>query len=158
MRPRQNFNCRHALADWIAQSADFNALITITLKQGLADQAKSHGLTTIKQEHCIHTAWLFRDRLSRKVHRRPKYQSSMPFAAFVEGDDVKRLHLHIMTACPNELAFEKFRMAVCAAAENLDWVHDRIDTRPITYGHSVYVANYCLKTGVDAFLPQASRL
>jgi hypothetical protein len=38
----------------------------------------------------------------------------------------------------------------------LSWVHNRIDTRPISYGRPEQVVNYCLEEGTDAFLPEAS--
>lgn len=157
MQKDQLFYYRSELASWICQATNFNVFVTLTLKQGLVENGYFRSL---KRDDCVRTAWLFRDRLTQKIigKTRRRRGEKIPIAAFVEGDNVTRLHLHFVATRPTEMTLERFQMAVCSAAVKLDWIHDRIDTRPITYNTAEAVVRYCLETGTDAFLPEASCL
>ena len=158
MRPQRFLNNRVGLANWICGSANFNTFITLTLKQGLLDDTFRGQIRPIRREDCVKTAWLFRDRLTRKVLPSTRHGERLPLAAFVEGGEFQRYHLHIVAERPATMMFEQFSIAVCRATKNLSWVHNRIDTRPISYGRPEQVVNYCLEEGLDAFLPEASCL
>ena len=160
MRPQRFLNNRVGLANWICGSANFNTFITLTLKQGLLDDTFRGQVRLINRDDCVRTAWLFRDRLTQRLLRSSRRRGGprLPLAAFVEGGDVKRFHLHFVVARPDETTITRFRTAVCHVTEKLDWVHDKIDTREILYACPEAVVRYCLKEGTDAFLPEASRL
>ena len=160
MRPQRFLNNRYDLTQWICASARFNTFITLTLKQGILDDTFRGLITPIGRDDCVKTAWLFRDRLTRKVlhSTRLRHRERLPLAAFVEGGEFKRYHLHIIAERPAAVTFERFAGAVCQVTENLPWVHNRIDTRPLTYGRPECVVNYCLEEGTEAFLPEASCL
>jgi hypothetical protein len=160
MRPHRLFDNRYDLANWISGSANFNTFITLTLKQGLLDDTFRGQVRPINRDDCVKTAWLFRDRLARKVlhSTRLRHGERLPLASFVEGGDFQRFHLHIVVERPAAVTFLRIASAACQVTENLPWVHNRIDTRPIDYGCPEWVVNYCLEDGTDAFLPEASCL
>lgn len=83
----------------------------------------------------------------------------IPFAAFLEGDSITRAHLHLLLQTRAEDSdLTNLKMLVCKIASKLECVYKEIDVQLITYGKPVFVAKYCLKTGTDAFLPNASFL
>lgn len=47
-------------------------------------------------------------------------------------------------------------MAFIETAQKLDWVRPQIDIKPINPGERRKVVSYCLKSGHDAFIPEAS--
>ncbi|MBS0536380.1 MAG: hypothetical protein JSR72_20200 [Proteobacteria bacterium] len=153
-------NTKHQFSDWLCSRADFDTLVTLTLKQGLPSGVVGAPIK-IDQRVCEHTATLFRDRMSKKLLGNSKVRAGhlIPFAAFMEGDSVIRKHLHLMMqthAQGSDLI--NLKRLVCKIAAKLDWVYNEIDVQLIRYGKPEFVANYCLKTGTDAFLPRASFL
>lgn len=83
----------------------------------------------------------------------------IPTASFLEGDSITRKHLHfILQTSEARVSGLRLNIAIAKSAYNLEWAYKIIDVRPITYGRPAFVAEYCLKTGTDAFLPEASFL
>lgn len=154
------YKAKALFADWICSHADFDTFITLTLKQAIPCNTYRGQLVPINRDACVKTAMIFRDRLSRNFlgTGRVRAGNRLPFAPFVEGNQLVRTHLHFVTAKPQSVSLTDFRMEVCKVANILEWTHRHIDTRPITYGKPEFVVNYCLKTGTDAFLPEAAFL
>ena len=148
------------LADWICKGGDFDTFVTLTLKQGLPCDTFVAALRANHPRHVREVATIFRDRLSVILGSgRIRGGHKLPVAAFVEGDEFTRTHLHFLVQKPSDAVdLMHFRMAVCCVASKLTRARGRIDIRPITYGSPTFVAEYCLKTGTDAFMPEASFL
>ena len=160
MNRTETYKAKTQLADWICSHADFDTFITLTLKQGLLCKTYRGRIVPISRGECIKTARIFRDRLSRRFLGvgRVRAGHRLPIVAFAEGNQFIRTHLHLVMEKPKSVSLTDFRMEICAVANILEWTHHRVDTRPITYGKPEFVVNYCLKTGVDALLLEASFL
>lgn len=160
MNRTEFYKARNAFADWICSHSDFDTFITLTLKQGLPCSTYRGRIVPISRGDCIKVARIFRDRMSRTYLGvgRVRGGHRLPIAAFVEGNEFIRMHLHFIAKKPTNTTLTDFRMAICQVAHKLEWAHDRVDTRPITFGKPEFVANYCLKDGTDAFLLEASSL
>jgi hypothetical protein len=156
-------NYRSARASWKDWLADrtLNVLVTVTLKQGLANEPSSW--VRLTPEDCVRTGWLLRDRVTKAVLGSARYRRGerFPFLTFLEGGAEKRFHLHICAAVPSNVPVETFKAAFADVAAKLDWVHRGLDFRDaneVNLANSLRLMNYTLKEGTDAFLPEASSL
>lgn len=160
MLQKKSFKNERVLSDWICSQADFNWFITLTLKQGLPTRNGSY--VPLIEKHCIHTARIFADRLTKKVLGSGRVRSGhrVPIAVFLEGDGrVLRKHLHFVAACPDsDMSPIWFKSEINRVSSKLEWAYDVHDVRPIAYGRPEFVTNYCLKAGTDSFRPEASHL
>ena len=133
---------------------DCDVFATVTLKQAdrnLLGQAHYLG----GSDH-LNAAWFIRDRLRKKLPNRSKPCTFLPF---LEGEsEIKRYHLHILTQKPVLMPFEEYAEKFRSVAMKACAVYNEIDIRPIVPGSYLQVLKYSLKTGVDAFLPEASFL
>src|SRR5450755_3080626 len=98
MATQSAINLRNDTVRYITRNANFNAFVTLTLKQVMIDDTSSGRIVPIRREDCVRTAWLFRDRLTQRLLRTGRRRAGhrVPIAAFVEGGDVKRFHLHFL--------------------------------------------------------------
>ena len=108
----------------------------------------------LQPENVRKTAWLLRDRFTKKLIGKGK---RLPFLVFVEGkDSYKREHIHIITVKPKNISLLKFDEVFQKTASKLDWVHNEIDIREIEPQTQRRVISYSLKEGVGALIPEAS--
>ena len=153
---------KNELFEWLSGGHNYQYFVTLTLKKAIyGEQGTWHNIT---RQDCNTTAWLFRDRLLKKIIPSVAYRNGQRtgFLAFIEGgQDTKRPHIHIVAQCPIEVSEERFRFVVSQICTRLDWVHDRIDVRKIEdiegSGTRATIF-YSLKEGVGAFCSEASCL
>ena len=174
-RATQNVALKDALLKWL-EHPDLNTFITVSLKQAYSpfdereciremcaqvSSRRRHALThaswrPITTADVRKTGWLIRDRFTKAVFgaRSNRYR---PFLVFAEGDGaIKRRHLHIVSVRPLEMTPAEYERLFRAKTADLDWVHDQVDFRAIETGTDGKVRSYCLKEGLDAFVPEAS--
>lgn len=154
-----NKSLEQAYIDMILRR-DFNSFITVTLKQGLPVNSAAGTFRPLDDSECQRTAWYLRDRLNKKLVRKQAKQGySLPFAAFLEGDGhIVRTHIHILSACPSNWSWDNYTDVVRCTASKLDWVYRHVDIRPIQPDTQGIVIGYCLKSGVQAFIAEASSI
>ena len=140
------------MSKWLS-SPNLNVYCTVTLKQALPNDGGT--LTYIADCDIKRTAWLLRDRLFKATVGK-KRKDRFPFLVFSEGGKDKRYHLHIMTLLPLGMSLVEFQDIFRHKALKLKWVYDEIDVRPIAPATESRVVSYSLKTGLDAFIPEAS--
>ena len=147
------------LTKWL-YSKELNIFATVTLKKRIwtANSKGEYYLEPITKEHIQKTGWMLRDRVSKVLFgtRAFKNKKIPPFLVFTENDSDNRPHLHILASKPAGMASEECDNLFRTTAQNLDWVYDQIDIRPICPSDITKVILYSLKTGFDAFIPQAS--
>ena len=145
--------------DWL-DNYYLNVSSTVTLKQALMMPQKEgkYSLRSIQPDDMKKTGWLLRDRFLKKLFGTRNYKNKrLPaFLVFVEGDKFKRFHLHILTKKPAEISDLEFENIFKSTAWNLDWVYTEIKIKDITYNTPREVIKYDLKTGIDAFISEAS--
>ena len=144
---------------WLS-SPDLNVFATVTLRQSRATD--HHNRCWITTEDITRTAWLLRDRLTKKLlpAGAARRGDGITFLPFREGNGFeKRYHLHIVTTKPDLMAWEEYKAAFLSVASRLDWVYDEIDLRRLENHHQDEpnrVIAYSLKEGTDAFIPEAA--
>ena len=141
--------------DWLSK-CNCDIFATVTLKQALRNEHDNWH--RIQPESIKKTAWLLRDRVSKAVFGSSAFKKNKiaPFLVFTEGDSLKRHHLHIATQKPPNMETFEYETRFVKAARSLEWIYDQIDIRQIDYGSVEKVIAYSLKTGTEAFLPEAS--
>jgi len=145
---------------WMSKS-ELDVFVTVTLKKMLRDRfGNAHWMNAYEAER---TGEIMKDRVLRAL-RNSGFRDSraVPFYTFYEvspGD--QRPHFHIATKIPGGMEFNAYEDMFRATVGRLDWVHQEIDVRLITYGRRDMwqeVCSYGLKSGISAFLPSASNV
>ncbi len=122
-----------ALIQWL-DAPSLNVFATITLKQALPLGREGVRWQPITMGDVQRTAWIIRDRVSRKVFgRRFKYQ---PFLTFHHGggETDKRHHLHFVAYRPAAQSLGEYAEIFNKVGKHLIWVYEREDFRPIEPG------------------------
>ena len=149
------------LANWIG-SADLNVFATVTFKKRIwvPDSKNYFCLLPVTQENISKTAWIFRDRIMKKCHGTRAFSNKdlPPFLVFFERDKNDRPHIHILTSKPWNMSEQEYKNLFLSTVKNLDWVYEQIDLQFIGSQDISNVTLYSLKTGTDAFIPEASFL
>jgi len=151
---------RSAATKWLSKY-EMNVFITVTLKKTIF---YSHGaLTHIDRVEAEKTAGFIRDRFLQALSRSASIDSkTLPFFVFFESGFVSwNPHLHIGAMIPPNMDFKDYSKLFCDTVGRLHWVNEQIDIRPITYCNDEDwqgICHYSLKTGLDAFLPEASNI
>ena len=133
---------------------------TVTLRQSRISE--SGAIQWLKPEDVRKTAWLLRDRLNKRLlpSRLVKKGGGMTFLPFMEGDGFqKRVHIHLVTAKPEDMPWAEYRVMLLDVTRRLDWVYHEIDLRQIErpYENELSrVISYVLKEGTDAFIAEAA--
>ena len=150
---------KRELIDWL-DDKNLNVFVTVTLKQSelAPDKSGFYKHRPISPEDIRKTGWLIRDRVSKAVFGTRRYQNKSipPFLVFAEGDALKRQHLHILSNKPENLSEADYSDLFNSTAKKFSWVYDEIKILPISYNSAKSVISYSLKTGFDAFIPEAS--
>ena len=105
------------------------------------------------------TCKFLRDRSIKSIHGTPAYRSkSVPFLVFSEQCLDGREHAHILTLKPSHIDEEAFKNKFTSISNKNDWVHKQIDIQHLKQQRDdpQTVIGYALKTGFDAFMPNAS--
>ena len=143
-------------------SENINLFVTVTLKKAILYPDNSNYLSLIKinEENIRQVGWLLRDRVSKAIYgtRNFKNKKIPPFLVFTESDNDGRPHLHIITVKPVCMNDDEYKDIFINIAKKLDWVYEQIDIKNIKQGDISKVISYSLKTGFDAFIPQASHI
>jgi hypothetical protein len=145
--------------DWLAQ-LDLNTSITVTLKKAVEDERGYW--SPLDRHRLLVTACKLRDRFIRKLVGRANFDKGerLPFLVFYEvGQFDQRPHIHILTNKPDKFNDIEYRTHLTNTAIKLDYIYNHIQIQPIQYSQyssKDYALNYCLKTGTEAFLPEAS--
>lgn len=136
---------------WLSNS-NVDVFVTVSLKQARRNR---HGpWTRLQYEHIQKTGWLLRDRITKAAYGNG-IQS--PFLVFFEGNgDCTRFHLHIGAVKPPGMSFDEYATLFRQKAYRLDWVYKQIKILPIAPGTHANVIAYNMKSGVGAFIPEAS--
>jgi hypothetical protein len=156
---RQSRKGIEILRSWLS-SPDLNVFATVTLRQSRTSDGGDRRWITV--EDVSRTAWLLRDRLTKKLLPAGALRKGcgVNFLPFREGNGTeKRFHLHIVTSMPTNMSWEEYRATFFHVSSRLDWVYDEIDLRQIGgHGHDepYRVVGYSLKEGTDAFIPEAA--
>ena len=147
------------ICEWL-NSDQLNVFATITLKKSIWIQSfgGDYILQSITGEHIRKVGWLIRDRVSKMAYgtRAFKNKNIPPFLVFNEYDSSDRPHLHIIASMPICMDAFEYNTKFYSIANNLDWVYNQIDIRAIAKGEAIKVIRYSLKSGSEAFLPEAS--
>ena len=131
-----------------------NIFATVTLKQGLRICEGIY--RRIEDEDMLGIGIIIRDRLRKKL---PNRNVGYPFLPFKEkGAFDGRHHLHIIAKMPTTMPLEDYALRFLDSANRSCWTYKIMDIRPIRAGTELNVVNYCLKTGVEAFMPEAAYL
>ena len=148
------------IGNWLSDSLAPNCFATITFKQckhhdgGVREWINAEIAQTTCNELMLRCA-----RHMKKLIRAKSYDHPL-WATFIEnGHGEKRLHAHMAINLPTVVSFEDFSRVFGNLCARFDWIDDRIDIKNITVSEDrKRVIFYCLKEGVDAFQPNASRL
>ena len=147
------------IGNWLSDSLAPNCFATITFKQ-----CKHHdgGVREwINAEIAQNTCNELMLRCVKQTKKMNAGANDKPlWATFIEdGHGQKRLHAHMAINLPNVVSFEDFSRIFGDLCTRFDWIDDRFDVRRIEkIEDHKRVIFYCLKDGVDAFQPNASRL
>lgn len=154
------YDVKNAYIAWL-DSPHLNVFITVTLKQALP--SVNENWVRITDSDIVRTARILRDRFTKCITSTSAYRRKRRpgFLVFTEGDGlITRRHLHIVGEKPVDISPEEYDAAFRQTAARLEWVHQEIDIRPLTYRRGETEATgplrYALKNGIDRFLPEAS--
>lgn len=151
---------KFAATRWLSRG-DLNVFVTVTLKRSLMDP---HGaLRHMDGYEAERTGRIVRDRVLQAITRTGAANGrEVPFYVFFEtGVGNWHPHFHIVTSVPSGMTLDEYEAMFRAAVGRLHWVNEQIDFRAVTYLNDSDwqgVCHYSLKTGIDAFLPEASHV
>jgi hypothetical protein len=82
----------------------------------------------------------------------------LPFQVYQEGDGIdQRRHLHIVTIKPFKYSKSEYENIFRSTAQKFEWIYNEIDIQFIEFQEEIkWVFDYSLKSGYDAFIPEAS--
>lgn len=151
---------REEATRWLSRS-EVNVFVTVTLKRSLIDHYGS--LRHMDGYEAERTGRIVRDRVLKAITRTGAADGlALPFYVFFEtGSGNWHPHFHIVSSVPSGMTLEEYKAMFCAAVGRLHWVNEQIDFRAVTYLNDSDwqgVCHYSLKTGIDAFLPEASHV
>lgn len=150
---------------WLKTAGHYQYFVTLTLKQSIV--TKEGQFVSITFYDCQRTAWIFRDRLTKRLLTARQYElgERLGVLSFIEGISEngrfcgQRAHIHSAIQCPASIDPYAFKQNVFRAVKKLYWVHELIDVRTIAHQSNDgthRVIDYCFKQGTDSFCPQAS--
>jgi hypothetical protein len=147
------------ISNWLGSDC-LNVFVTVTLKKSIwiENTKGEYILAPIAGEHVRKVGWLIRDRVSKMTYgtRAFKNKKVPPFLVFTEYDSSDRPHLHIIASMPSFMDENEYNANFRSIANKIDWVYNQIDIRPIAKNEVSKVIRYSLKSGFEAFIPEAS--
>lgn len=153
-------NTSTKIGNWLNDTMNVNCFATITFRQckhhdgGVREWVNAEIIQSACNEIMLRC-------VKKTKHISPSNeQKSLFWATFIEdGHGNKRLHAHIAISRPSHISFVQFSQIFYDLCTRFDWIDERVEIKEIN-GHDDQrrVLFYCLKEGVDAFQPNASRL
>jgi hypothetical protein len=151
---------KYQVINWLS-SVRVNVFITITFKKCLAtyDPRGQYILYKMEKSDVEKTSRFLRDRFIKSFHGTPAFRSkSIPFLVFSEKNKDEREHVHILTYKPTKIDKEIFKNKLISIANKNDWVYQQINIQHLKQSPNDIrnLVSYGLKTGFEAFMPNAS--
>ena len=150
---------KEIITNWL-RSKKLNVFATITLKKGQETVGSKNymAIHKLSPTEITRTGWIIRDRVSKAVFgtRAFKNKTIPPFLVFNETDKNGRPHFHILTSKPERFTDIEYDNLFRSTVKNIDWVYNEINIQIIKSDHLDNFILYSLKTGFDAFIPEAS--
>ena len=151
---------RTQIGNWLNDALSANCFATVTFKQckhhdGGVREWINREIAANACDELLRCCVKWAKRISPENTHHP-----ILWATFIEdGFSTKRVHVHIAINIPNHISFDLFCETFKTLCSRFDWVHERVDVREImTAEDRRRIIFYCLKEGMDAFEPTASRL